>query len=161
MSKTLLIAAACLLAAALVLGLVLRPQTPTPIVIHADTPPAPSVAQPTATPVEPETDLAKNSPDPSLAGFVRSFRESSINSCKTSMTATLQNAANTAPAPDKVDGICTCATERVLGTITVGEARAAAASVVAGNVADNPAVQAIKSRFADAGKACIAASLAH
>ena len=71
-----------------------------------------------------------------FVAFVSNFRESSINACKNSLNRFLQTANKT--AADKISSICTCATERVAGTMTVGEARAASASALIGSMTENP-----------------------
>ena len=125
--------------------------------------PAPAIPEPSMVGVAPSTGispaddalLAKDSTE--FTGFMGSFRASSVASCKAAIAAKLQT-SNPA-ALRKMDDVCTCATDRVAATITVGEARAASASVFAGDLSTNPTMTALTVRFADAGKTCMAEQL--
>ncbi len=101
--------------------------------------------------------LAKDSTEPMFTGFMSSFRSSSIASCRAAIAAKLQT-SNPA-ALRRMEDVCRCATDRVAATITVGEARAASASVFAGDTSTNPTMAALTGRFTDAGKSCMAEQL--
>ncbi len=150
MSKVALLSGAVfLLAVALVVALVTRPTTPG---LPQAAPPAPLVAP--AIPAPADSALAKDSTDPTITGFLASFRDSSIASCKTSLMATLKS--DDAGVALKASAICACASDQVVDSLTVGEVHAAALGAVNGDATTNPTFLAMKSRFLEAGKTCMA-----
>ncbi len=147
---TLLTAAVFLLALALVVALVTRPSTPN-LSRAASAVPA---AAPVASPDPADSALAKGSTDPVVTGFIDSFRTSSVAACQNSLIATLKNTDQA--VADKASTICGCASDRVVGSLTIGEVHASTLSAVNGDAASNPTIQALKTRFSEASKACLA-----
>jgi hypothetical protein len=115
-----------------------------------------ALVTPSAPPEKPDAldaNLAMNSADPTLVQFVSSFQASAGASCKQSLTDAAKS--KNVDFAAKATTVCDCATSGVMATITVGEARLAIESAVVGDTDTNPTMQALKSRFVDAGKACM------
>lgn len=94
----------------------------------------------------PAGDLATNSTDPELVGFVTDFVASSRKSCKAKFMARAaqDNQVVTDAVSDRVDRLCDCSARTMVSTITVADARKLIAETTAGvNPAANPTLQAI------------------
>ncbi len=104
------------------------------------------------------SDLAQVSSDPELMGYIRQFRVSYIQSCKSKFLglATEDNRQLTSEASSRLDAFCSCASEKTVATITVEQAkRAIIEAVTSTDLANTPTLKEIKTQSSGAAEECL------